>query len=79
MSLQGVIAAELLAQPPPCQNAGAELPQMTQWPGYDCLSVPLLFLSLLLSPSHVLVTWMTGFTKGSTVHFKTLMLQPSCR
>lgn len=45
MLLQGAIAAELLAQPPPCQNAGADLPQITQWPGYDHLSVPLLFPS----------------------------------
>lgn len=29
---EGVIAAELLAQPPLCQNTRAELPRMTQWP-----------------------------------------------
>lgn len=76
MLLQAVIAAELLAQPPPCQNARAELPQITQWPGYDNQSVPLLSPPLTQS---LLVIWMTGFMKGSTVHFKTLILQPSCR
>ncbi|XP_074424584.1 high affinity cationic amino acid transporter 1 isoform X2 [Larus michahellis] len=40
-SCQGVIPAELLPQPPSCQNARAKLPQITRQTGYDCLSVPL--------------------------------------
>lgn len=48
-SCRGAISAELLAQPPPCQNKRAELPQITRQPSYDGLSVPLLLPSLVLT------------------------------
>lgn len=48
-SCQGAISAELLVQPPSRQNTRAELLQITQEPGYACLSVPLPLSSPVLT------------------------------